>query len=265
MARAKKNTRKDSLIPILFTLGVIGWGFFAIDRLTTEKNPESVLLNDKKTERNARASSKKNSSSNWKASVLKWLNDSLASTDNREALKNVSTQRSTQAGADASKDRLPIINEDMKLQPVNEEMSLTSLKLYFYEIKNGNNVVLKSVKRPVQKRPLLRTAKMAIELLVKGPIGSEQLRDFTDSFPNKPVLISINLKDSNLVLNFDEKFGQGISFQMLRYQISQLLFTAKQFPGIKSITILIRNKQIKHLGGDGLSIPPVINSSNWRT
>ena len=36
---ARRNIKKEKqVIPILFTLGIIAWGFFAIDRLTSQKD-----------------------------------------------------------------------------------------------------------------------------------------------------------------------------------------------------------------------------------
>ena len=34
MSKKTKKKNNHSIVPVIFTLGVIGWGFFAIDRLT---------------------------------------------------------------------------------------------------------------------------------------------------------------------------------------------------------------------------------------
>jgi spore germination protein GerM len=88
--------------------------------------------------------------------------------------------------------------------------------------------------------------------LINGP-GDKN--NFLDSFPIKPSVIDAKRENDTLVLNLDDNFGHGISFETAELQVKQILKTASQFKDIKYLKITINSGDIENISIDGLTIP----------
>ncbi len=252
MAQPRRKKKSDkSIIPVLFTLGVIGWGFFAIDRLTEPLWQHKVpVVKDKKFRS---VSKKKAETKSVKEQVLGFINEFTGKKD-----QPVTAKKTAPAVAQTEEQQIEIeVKQDPNLSK--------NYRVYFYQVKNGDKIELKSLKRPFKGGDQNQLIGSALRSLLRGPSAEEQLSDFTHSFRNKPTLLSYKKQGSTLVLNFNSKFGKGISFHLLRLQITQLLKTSVQFDGINSISIRIGGRKVKHLGSAGLSVPERISLSNWST
>lgn len=262
---SRKGTRKSSadsqnLVTILFVLGVIGWGFFAIDRLTdTEggrKNPKVQ----------GRASGQE---AGWKKTARDWLTKKLSSSEAPEKhdTESPSVSRNVPQG------EIPLLPEPGGLsraqQLPEEEETLTqnreveapeSAEFLLYRLNNKGQPVLAKVKRSLGEGK--GDARQMLGVLIKGPTPAETERDFIDSFVRKPRVLSVARAGSCAVVDFDANFGAGVSYQTLRFQIEQIYRNLKQWTGSKCLELKVRGQYTPHLGSDGIFFPKRIDE-HW--
>lgn len=264
MARAGGN----NFFLFLFTLGVIGWGFFAIARLTDEKI-------ENKNFRKRELSREKSKGETWLSTWKSWLLQKLIEQQKKEEieLRTLSSQKekiySTENEIPLIEDPIPEENfmeeklekvETLKKSQENsnifvaEEKHKQKQKIYLYQLGKNGQVELKGIYREIEP-----SEKAAITAVIAGPTAAEEGRNFIDSFPTKPQLLTVKKDGDTLILNFDNKFGLGVSHSTLKYQIQQLYYTAREFSGIKAISVQIAGKYQRHIGGDGLAIPKRID------
>lgn len=228
-AMARKPAGKSgstSPVVIIFTIGVVGWGFFAIDRLTSP--PVGVVNAHNAAVTGAEQKPEPGKSKSIKKWILEWLQPEL------EAPQKA---RARQKGSE----------------------SLTAqVKLYMYRMDQRGDTHLVPVARKIDQFSGDDPLKKLFSLVIAGPTDREIKQDFLDSFPDKPRIRSVRKKGEIIEIDFEEGFGHGISFEMVQLQIRQLLKTAKALPGIRKLRILINGNVARQLGGDGLTLPETI-------
>lgn len=321
MSTRKKTKKEHSIVPVLFTLGVIGWGFFAIDRLTSGAAGDPNSWEAKSKPRTTHNAPTGRESSAWKKSIggfltsmgeqinkpesdpdsqyLPVINDSKldvsltrqdsdynprprdASPPNSQPLSAPSnTAPSNTAPVSTAPLATPLtpLDSDSRREGQSQQYAPKAAqpqaappaatldlnarypnpRVYFYQEQPDGEITLKGV----SAGRALSVQELFSQLIV-GPSQSERENYFIDSFPVKPTVIDISVEGSSIVLNFDDNFGHGVSFRTLDLQLKQFLQTAKQFPGINSIKIHVHGRQAQSVGGDGLTIPEVIDESSW--
>jgi len=239
----KRRTKKKEphLIPVLFTLGVIGWGFFAIDRIT---RPESGDESVRDTSRERRELPE------WRRKFSDYL-DSL--TDTRKKLVEVDS-------LDAAGDELPVVEEKFLNFQSEKSVRDATVTIKMFSLDNQGDPVLV----PVQRRLKLEDENSVFPVfsaILEGPDSSEQASGFIDAFTDKPRLISARQSGEILTLDFSREFGSRTSRHIFIYQLQQLLANGKMFPGVQRIKILIEGKSVSHLGGDGFHLPEIIDET----
>ena len=244
MARRKLRKKENRTIPILFTLGVISWGFFAIDRLTSSKDIRDHL--EKKFHNLEEEKETNTKQTSAMQEIAGWLHTKLSELNSTNKKTNMNLQ-----------DRNKIVG--------GEPESISKGKkviLYFYKA-GSSRLDLHAVERVLSTEYMGQPQYRAIDLVVKGPTAQEKIMDYLDSFPGKPELLSVQENGNRLIINFNSSFAKNLSHQMVRHQLKQLLRTAKQFPGISEIELQIKSKKIKTLGAEQLALPEKISEKSW--
>lgn len=241
MAQRTRQTKKNnSLVPIIFTIGVIGWGFFVIDRLTypLKQSNQAEFFNEANE---AKVSNKKKDikNSTWKNQLGKWL----------EAISGEANNIS---------ESLPI-----KTDPIEETkatLNSTEIKLYYYFSPNENaSPIIKVVKRSIAAETQIELIENTLREFLKGPTSQEIKRGFYKlSFDERIAIKSLSLNRKTLVINFNDYLKSDSGFQIVKYQLKQLVKTCTQFNFIDSISLKINNSPIESLSSDGLTVPPLI-------
>lgn len=242
-----RQKKKDkSIIPVLFTLGIIGWGFFAIDRLTSPSlnNKDSVIIKDIPENKRTHHSRDNNYVKNFFQSVFSdVMEDDMISSSSKEIDKIEKREDNTTSTKEEVESSKEVLDE-------REE----TIKIYFYKLdKNGNPQLVWLKKNVSSENILLET----FQINISPPDSRYSL---VDSFPNRPQLLNAVKKGKNIGLYFNQNFIKGSSIEMIRYQLKQLLQTARQFKGIHGIQIFVNGKNLSSIGVDGLSIPEVITN-----
>ena len=305
--RKKKTTRRSkkngSIVPVLFTIGIIGWGFFAIDRLTAplQEGDEIITHNANYSAKTRETREERDS---WKVSLEKWIKKFESNKVNQKpvgepsdhTLSNIDVKNLDVNNFNSNSNEKPlsvipdkqlntIMNnalrqkeeaeqsnelskqEDSKPRSIADNSNKTEIKsnyynkykLYFYANDENGNLYLKVISVNSRAKPI-----NVFRDLIAGPDEhQEKDRGLIESFPMKPKVLNASVENDTVVLNLNHDFGMGVSFETLKLQINQLWLTARQFPGTKSLKILINGKENQTIGSDGYNIPRVINESSW--
>jgi len=245
-AAKKQSSDSSSLVTILFVLGIIGWGFFAIDRLTES---------DQAAPRGSIKGRATGQDAGWRRDVRNWLTRRISSTpDSKRPVQGESLSNVPQVDRGAlATDEVPVLSEPSGLKAEG------SNSIYLYKLNSKGQPVLAKVER--QSLAQSESLREYIESVIRGPTESEVEKDFIDSFIRKPKILSAKLADTCVLINFDNKFGAGVSHQVLRYQIKQIFRNIRQIQQVDCLKILVSGKHQAHLGADGLAIPERIDSA----
>lgn len=236
----RKKKKEKSFIPVIFTIGVIGWGFFAIDRLTRPAEAKSSYTdNSPRREYNV---------SSWRKKLSNWL-DKITEPENSLKEFQLSNIPSTSA-------KIPVI-DDRGVSPYVQVDKSASVQIQLYYLPEEGDPVLRGVQRDIESGN--DHLKSFFQALIVGPNYRETENGYLDAFPAKPDLLGVAQQGSIMVFDFGKQYGLGESQDTLRYQLGQLLDNARQFPGVEGISILINGERVPYLGGDGIALPDVID------
>lgn len=266
MARRVPKTNQ-SMVPIVFTLGVIGWGFFVIDRITRppqqnkpsiEKKIYNVPHQNTKSWKDSllsivdRFDNKKKAKENQKQIPLSIIDENNSSFIKKYApIKDKHRENPIQKQFPVFENKLPVENDPLELQTQKDKKTA---QVYFFQFGKGELPHLLAVERSFSHHDIIANVFRAV---IQGP-SKEEKDMFVDSFPIKPMLHAATKTNNVLVLDFNEDFGRSVSLPMFLLQLKQLLKTAQQFDS-HNIRITINGEQKSYIGGDGLFLPHIIN------
>lgn len=278
MSRARNGSKSSgnnqNLVTILFVLGIIGWGFFAIDRLTEGDGAS------KPARSHGRALGQE---AGWKKSARDWLNAKLSSGAGKKSEKqnpiarNVpqrdtdGAMRQAEGTGRAAKPSIPIMaepeglkieegaQEEPKAEPEAGLRPEDSATYLFYRLNQKGQPVLTEIKRKADTEDL--TLKARIAELIKGPSAVEQDKDYIDSFIRKPRILGAQMEGRCAVVNFDKNFGAGVSYQTLRFQIRQIYRNVELWQHANCLELRIGGKYTPYLGTDGMFFPKRIDQA----
>lgn len=258
MSRGGKSSKKASsngqnLVTILFVLGIIGWGFFAIDRLTeSEHSTKSNKVQGRALGHEA----------GWKKSVRDWLTKKLSSEGGGKEVEGQAVSRNIPIEPEPK----GLKRQDLQEEPQREDEAAAPVVaeegnptvFLLYKLNAKGNPVLSQVKREVADGADLKTM---VTQLIKGPTMREQDKDYIDSFIRKPRILGAGVEGRCGYVNFDSSFGAGVSYQTLRFQIQQLFRNMESWRGVHCLELRVRGQYSPHLGSDGLYFPKRIDAA----
>lgn len=257
MGRAGRKSSGDgqSLVTILFVLGVIGWGFFAIDRLTdSDSNPKSPRIQGRASGQEA----------GWKKTARDWLSRSLKSNESPPSGRAESISRNVGANEiplvpdpkglklDGGEQRGGELLTERDPMPDAEDVG-RELPVYLYRLNSRGQPVLSQVRRRLANADADLAHRLA--LVIRGPLAAEVDKDFIDSFIRKPRILGASLHDGCAVVDFDTSFGAGVSHQTLKFQIRQIFRNVQAWTRAPCLELTVRGKYQPHLGTDGIYFP----------
>ena len=104
----------------------------------------------------------------------------------------------------------------------------------------------------------------AINALLAGPLPSEQSKDCMTLIPSGTKLLGASVKDGVAVLNFNENFEfNSVGVEGYIAQLMQIVYTATEFPTVKSVQFLIEGKRKDYLGSEGQWIGSPLSRSSF--
>lgn len=145
-----------------------------------------------------------------------------------------------------NKENVPVKTETK----VQQTPLTTTATLYFITVNSDGSISRKQIKRTLPKTdsPLTNS----INSLLKGLEQENVNQNTMTLIPEGTKLISASVKDGIATLNFTENFEYN-SFGVEGYigQLMQIVYTATEFPTVKSVQFLIEGEHKDYLGSEG--------------
>ena len=93
-----------------------------------------------------------------------------------------------------------------------------------------------------------------IQELIKGPTASEKKKGMLTAVPPSLRVNGVKIRNNVAEIDFNGAIEQGAAGNVLINRIDQIVYTATQFPNVRSVVIKINGRARQTLGTDGLSI-----------
>jgi spore germination protein GerM len=135
-----------------------------------------------------------------------------------------------------------------------------SIRIYLLRVdENSGRTSLVPVTRKVTGEDLLNES---LQTLIKGPTRYEENRGLLSAVPGGLKLHSVRTRGDMALLDFNSAIEYGATGSILISRIDQIVYTATQFPNIKSVVITINGTKKHFIGSDGLSINGPLHRRN---
>jgi spore germination protein GerM len=218
---AKAAGRSRSPLYVLVIMGLVTAIFLMLNRYYTRQEPQKEQAHSE-TER-------------------------ATMQDKKEAKELLEGKKSRADKPEKAEKSEPQEKEQQARAPVRDEV-----KIYFVKFnEKSEKMLLTPVTRRVDReQPLENT----IRELIKGPTAAEKKKGLLTAVPSNLKVNGIRLKNGTAEMDFNGAIEQGASGSVLINRIDQIVYTATQFPQVKSIVIKINGRSRQTLGTDGLSI-----------
>lgn len=166
------------------------------------------------------------------------------------------TQKPSEQKTDSPK------TEDLKTVQPKPIAASREASLCFIVVDSDGTISRRIVKRSLAKSDSPMTD--AINALLAGPLPSEQSKDCMTLIPSGTKLLGASVKDGVAVLNFNENFEfNSVGVEGYIAQLMQIVFTATEFPTVKSVQFLIEGKRKDYLGSEGQWIGSPLSRSSF--
>jgi len=152
--------------------------------------------------------------------------------------------------------------EEVKTVQPKPIVALREASLCFIVVDSDGTISRRIVKRSLAKSDSPMTD--AINALLAGPLPSEQSKDCMTLIPSGTKLLGASVKDGVAVLNFNENFEfNSVGVEGYIAQLMQIVYTATEFPTVKSVQFLIEGKRKDYLGSEGQWIGSPLSRSSF--
>jgi spore germination protein GerM len=143
-------------------------------------------------------------------------------------------------------------SESLKKEQQAKTPAKEEVRIYFVKFnEKSEKMLLTPVTRKIGRElPLENTMRE----LIKGPNAAEKKKGLLTAVPSNLRINGIRLKGGTAEIDFNGAIEQGAGGSVLINRIDQIVYTATQFPQVKSIVIKINGRPRQTLGTDGLSI-----------
>jgi len=142
--------------------------------------------------------------------------------------------------------------EPSEKKETTDKPAAEEVKVYFVKLnEKSEKMYLAPVARTVRGGPLLENA---MKELIRGPTSAEKRKGHLTAVPAGLRVNSVKIRNQSAEIDFNGAIEQGATGSILIHRIDQIVYTATQFPNVKSVVIKINGKQRQTLGTDGLSI-----------
>ena len=135
-------------------------------------------------------------------------------------------------------------------------------RLFFISVTGGGEITMKGVIRPVEyiDAPLTAT----LEALLQGPTTAEVNQGLMSLISPQTRLRTVYIKGDTAYVDFNEAFRfNSLGKEGLIAELTQVVYTATEFPTVKSVQILVEGEISKHLGPEGVVIDKPLSRDSF--
>ncbi len=132
-------------------------------------------------------------------------------------------------------------------QPIESRM-----KIYFLRVDDrSERVSLVPITRHIKGEASLERA---LGELIKGPNSTERGKGLLSAVPSNIRIRGISVKNGIAEIDFNEAVEKNAAGSILLNRLDQIVYTATEIEGIRSVIIKINGRRKQTFGSDGLSI-----------
>jgi spore germination protein GerM len=128
---------------------------------------------------------------------------------------------------------------------------------YFVHYDDAHHTgALVSVRRPGPGKdaPLRARLETALRALLAGPSPAERRQGVTSEIPLGTALLSVRVDGATLTVDLSSNFASGGGSTSMLARLSQVVYTATQFPQVPQMRLLLDGQRVQTLGGEGVVI-----------
>lgn len=116
---------------------------------------------------------------------------------------------------------------------------------------NGEEVALVPVQRSAFGKDVVETA---VEELLKGPNGAEEKSGISSEIPKGTILLGIERKDDEIVVNLSRRFASGSGPTSMETRLEQLSKTLQGVASSSKVYVNVEGERLTASATDGLEI-----------
>ena len=140
-------------------------------------------------------------------------------------------------------------NDDKKENPDENLPKQVKVKSFFISV-NEESGKIKYI--PFERTvPAGNDLREALTVLSKGLTRDEEKRGFLSSIPKTMKINSAEIRGGIAVIDVSADISHEAFGDIALSRVNQIYYTARQFPGVKGISIIINGKKVNSIGQDG--------------
>jgi len=106
-------------------------------------------------------------------------------------------------------------------------------------------------------------ATAALRELCEGPTAAETQAGLGTTVPDGTELLGVSIKDGVARVDLSSEYASGGGSLSMTARIAQVVYTATQFPTVKSVTFALDGTPVTTLGGEGIIVEKPQTRANW--
>lgn len=106
-------------------------------------------------------------------------------------------------------------------------------------------------------------ATAALRALCEGPTAAETQAGLGTTLPDGTELLGVSIKNGVAHVDLSSEYGSGGGSLSMMARIAQVVYTATQFPTVKSVSFALDGTPITTLGGEGIVVEKPQTRANW--
>lgn len=109
----------------------------------------------------------------------------------------------------------------------------------------------------------LGVAATAVEALLEGPNTDDESLGLSTAIPEGTELLGLNIVDDLATVDLSSEFEAGGGTLSMNARLAQVVYTATQFPSVRSVVFHLEGEPLTTLGGEGLLIDEPLTRSDF--
>jgi spore germination protein GerM len=155
------------------------------------------------------------------------------------------------------------IPEQSKEAPAREPARTRQSRLFFISVTEEGQINMKGVIRPVEYVDAPLTATLGA--LLQGPTTAEVNQGLISLISPQTRINSVYINGSTAYIDFNEAFRfNSLGKEGMIAELKQVVYTATEFPTVKTVQILVEGEVSKYLGPEGVAIDKPLGRDSFQ-
>ena len=155
------------------------------------------------------------------------------------------------------------IPEEREKEPTREPTRMRQSRLFFISVTEDGQIGMKGVIRAVEYVDAPLTATLAA--LLQGPTTAEVNQGLISLISQQTQINSVYIEGATAYIDFNEAFRfNSLGKEGMIAELKQVVYTATEFPTVKTVQILVEGEVSKYLGPEGVAIGKPLSRDSFQ-